>query len=251
MAVLYIVVPCYNEEECLPKTAPVFRAKLRELIAGGKIDAASRVLFVNDGSSDRTWDIIKALHEQDSAFIGLSLSPNRGHQNAVTAGLMQARRAADIAVTIDCDLQDDVNAIDRMVDTHNREGWHLVCGVRDSRASDTFLKRFTARAYYALMNLFGAKLIFDHADFRLMDKVALEKLALYHQEDLFLRGIITRLGLPYTTVTYDRTPRVAGESKYTLKKMLKLARSGLSCSRLHPSDTPRPDDPHIRESLLD
>ena len=251
MAVLYIVVPCYNEEECLPQTAPVFRAKLRELIDGGKIDSASKVLFVNDGSADSTWSIIKSLHEQDPAFCGLSLSPNRGHQNAVTAGLMQARKVADITVTIDCDLQDDVNAIDRMVDKYNTENWHIVCGVRDSRASDSFLKRFTARAYYAIMNLFGAKIVFDHADFRLMDKVALEKLALYHQDDLFLRGIITRLGLPYTTVTYDRTPRVAGESKYTLKKMLKLANSGFSCSKVHPSDTPRPDDPHICESLID
>jgi len=250
MDVLYIVVPCYNEEKCLPRTAPVFRTKLMELMDSGKIALQSRILLVSDGSTDGTWNIIRALHEGDEHFLGLSLYPNRGHQNAVLAGLMEARKIADLTVTIDADLQDDVNAIDRMVDRYH-EGWHIVCGVRDSRASDTFLKRFTARGYYTLMNLFGAKLVYDHADFRLLDKDALDKLALYHGYDLFLRGLITRLGFPVTTVPYDRTPRVAGESKYTLKKMLKLAKSGFSSAKYRPSDTPRPPDPAIQERITD
>lgn len=249
MDILYIVVPCYNEEECLPGTAPVFLQKLKQLIAEGKIAPESRILLVNDGSADSTWDIIARLHAQDKLFAGLNLSPNRGHQNAVMAGLMEARERADAAICIDADLQDDINAIDQMVDKYNN-GAHIVCGVRDRRDTDTFLKRFTARAYYALMNIFGAKLVFDHADFRLMDKEALDRLSLYHGDDLFLRGLATRLCLPLETVVYDRSARTAGESKYTLKKMLKLAISGFSCGKMKPQDTPRPPDAHIREKLF-
>lgn len=249
MDILYIVVPCYNEEECLPRTAPVFLQKLKQLISEGKIAPESRILLVNDGSADRTWDIIRTLHGQDRLFSGLNLSPNRGHQNAVTAGLMEARLRADAALCIDADLQDDINAIDDMVDKF-RAGAHIVCGVRDRRDTDTFLKRFTARAYYALMNLLGAKLIFDHADFRLMDREALDRLARYHGDDLFLRGLTTRLGLPWEITVYDRSARTAGESKYTLKKMIKLAVSGLSCGKRKPADTPRPADPHIVERLF-
>ena len=249
MDTLYIVVPCYNEEDCLPRTAPVFRRKLGELMDAGRISLQSRILLVNDGSSDGTWELIRRLHADDGYFAGLSLSPNRGHQNAVMAGLMEARERADFTITIDCDLQDDINAIDKMVDKY-LAGADVVCGVRDSRATDTFLKRFTARAYYALMNLFGAKLVFDHADFRLMDREALGRLALYHGDDLFLRGLATRLGLPVETVYYDRSVRTAGESKYTLKKMVKLAVSGFSCGRKKPADTPRPADPHISERLF-
>ena len=247
--ILYIVVPCYNEEECLPRTAPVFLKKLDQLMNEGKIALQSRILFVNDGSADRTWDIIRSLHEQDERCCGLSLSPNRGHQNAVMAGLMEAKERADYTITIDADLQDDINAIDKMVDEYIK-GAHIVYGVRDSRATDTFLKRFTARGYYALMNIFGAKLVFDHADFRLMDREALEKLSHYHGDDLFLRGLATRLGYPIIKVSYDRSARTAGESKYTLKKMLKLAASGLSCGRMKPQDTPRPIDLHINERLF-
>lgn len=249
MDILYIVVPCYNEEDCLPGTAPVFLQKLKQIISEGKIAPESRILLVNDGSSDRTWEIIRQLHEQDRLFAGLNLSPNRGHQLAVMAGLMEARERADAAICIDADLQDDIHAIDKMVDKFNA-GAHIVCGVRDRRDTDTFLKRFTARAYYALMNIFGAKLVFDHADFRLMDREALNRLSLYHGDDLFLRGLATRLGLPLETVLYDRSARTAGESKYTLKKMLKLAASGMACGRKKPQDSPRPPDAHIKEKLF-
>ena len=249
MQTLYIVVPCYNEADCLPQTAPVFRQKLGQLMDAGIISPESRVLFVDDGSADGTWELIKKLHEGDCTFAGLRLSPNRGHQNAVMAGLMEAKERADVTVSIDADLQDDIDAIDGMLEKH-AQGYPIVCGVRSSRASDTFLKRFTAQSYYALMNLFGAKLIFDHADFRLMDKKALEKLSLYHGDDPFLRGLTTRLGLNIATVEYVRSPRAVGESKYTLKKMVKLAVRGFTCGLQKPSDTPRPPDPHIAEWLF-
>ncbi|MCD8115676.1 MAG: glycosyltransferase family 2 protein [Oscillospiraceae bacterium] len=248
MRVLYIIVPCYNEGECLPQTAPRLRQKLAGLIEKGVVDPQSRVLLVDDGSADDTWEIIRALHEKDELFSGLRLSPNRGHQNAVMAGLMEAMTLADVTVSIDADLQDDMDAIDEMLEKHGR-GYHIVCGVRNSRATDTFFKRTTARGYYALMNLFGAKIIFDHADFRLMDKAALEKLSYYHGDDLFLRGLATRLGMETATVTYDRTARAVGESKYTLGKMMKLALRGFTCGRCKPEDTPRPPDPHITERL--
>ena len=249
MECLYIVVPCYNEEECLPKTAPVFRQKLADLVRDGLISPESRVLLVDDGSADSTWEIIRSLHGEDSAFSGLRLSPNRGHQNAVMAGLMEARARADVTISIDADLQDDINAMDAMLKKH-AEGFPIVCGVRSRRDTDSFLKRFTAQSYYKIMNLFGAKLIFDHADFRLMDRTALDALARYHDDDPFLRGLTTRLGLPIATAEYVRTPRVAGESKYTLKKMVKLAVRGFTCARCRPKDGPRPPDPHITERLF-
>lgn len=246
MKTLYIVVPCYNEEQCLPLTHPVFLKKLEQLIGDGLVRPDSRVLYVDDGSGDGTWGLIDSYCTQSPLVCGLRLSPNRGHQNAVTAGLMEAKDRADFSISIDADLQDDINAMDAMI-RKAEAGYDLVCGVRDSRATDTFLKRFTARAYYGLMNLLGAKLVFDHADYRLMDRAALEALSLYHGEDLFLRGLVTRLHLPLTTVTYDRAARAAGSSKYTLKKMLKLAMKGLGCRRMKPADTPRPRDPHIAE----
>lgn len=249
MEILYIVVPCYNEADCLPKTAPVFRRKLDELAKAGLILPESRVLLVDDGSTDGTWDFIRSLHEGDPAFSGLRLSPNRGHQNAVMAGLMEAKSRASVTISIDADLQDDINAMDGMMEKH-AQGYHIVCGVRSKRATDTFLKRITAEGYYAVMNLFGAKLIYNHADFRLMDRDALELLARYHGDDLFLRGLTTRLGLPIATVEYERSSRVAGESKYTLKRMLNLAVKGVTCARCKPQDTPRPPDPHIAERLF-
>lgn len=249
MKTLYIIVPCYNEEECLPQTAPVFLKKLKQLMEAGAIGPDSRILLVDDGSADGTWDIIRSLHREDSAFAGLRLSPNRGHQNAVMTGLMTAKDLADMTISIDADLQDDINAMDEMVRKCD-EGFHIVCGVRNSRESDQFLKRFTARAYYRLMNLFGAKIIFDHADYRLMDRKALERMSYYHGDDLFLRGLATRLGLPIATVTYDRTARVAGESKYTLSKMMKLAAKGFTCDRVKPMSTPRPPEEHIAEILI-
>lgn len=249
MKTLYIIVPCYNEEVCLPRTAPVFAAKVKALADTGAVSADSRVLFVDDGSSDRTWELLENLCDKNHLCRALRLSPNRGHQNAVMTGLMVAKDLCDITVTIDADLQDDIHAIDDMVKRH-AEGFPIVCGVRSRRNTDRFLKRFTARTYYRLMNLFGAKIIFDHADFRLMDKTALEKLSHYHGEDLFLRGLATRLGLPIAVVYYDRTARIAGESKYTLRKMMKLAMKGFTCDRVKPQDTPRPPEPFIAEKIL-
>ena len=186
----FIVVPCYNEEEVLPETMRRLRAKLVSLMDRGFAAPTSRILFIDDGSADRTWEMIKSAHEEDNIFTGLSLDRNRGHQTALTEGLMAARAERAVAVSIDADLQDDVDAI--------------VCGVRASRETDTFLKRTTARGYYRIMRMLGSSLIYDHADFRLMGPEALDALALYHGDDLFLRGLITRLGFPCETVSYDR-----------------------------------------------
>lgn len=240
---LYFVVPCYNEEEALPLTAPVFLAKLLALCPEG------RVVLVDDGSADGTWAIIRSLCEKDPHFSGLRLGRNRGHQNAVTAGLMWARRRCGAAVTIDADLQDDIDAVDEMWEKY-RAGANIVCGVRCDRSSDTFLKRTTARGYYTLMKLLGSDLIYDHADFRLMDTKALAALSRYREDDLFLRGLVNRLGCRVETVEYVRRAREAGESKYTLKKMVKLAMKGFACGRLRPADTERPElDPYIAEVL--
>ena len=249
MKTLYIIVPCYNEEECLPGTSPVFLKKVRSLMDTGAVSPESRVLFVDDGSADGTWELLKQYCAESPLCAALRLSQNRGHQNAVMTGLMVAKDLCDITVTIDADLQDDINAIDEMV-KKNGDGYPIVCGVRSRRNTDRFLKRFTARAYYRLMNLLGAKIIFDHADFRLMDKIALERLSHYHGEDLFLRGLATRLGLPIATVYYDRTARMAGDSKYTLHKMMKLALKGFTCGRMKPLDNPRPPERFIGEALL-
>ena len=246
LPILYFVIPCYNEEEALPLTAPVFRKKLSDL--EGRIAPESRILLVDDGSKDTTWEIIRKLHEEDGHFSGLRLGRNRGHQNALTAGLMWARDKCDITVSIDADLQDDIDAVDAMVEKYE-EGCGIVCGVRASRATDTFLKRTTARGYYALMKLFGSDLIYDHADYRLMDRASLEALSLYHGDDLFLRGLVNRLGAKVGTVTYDRRAREAGESKYTLKKMLKLALKGMECGRRKPETVFRPPDPAVAEIL--
>ena len=248
MDILYIVVPCYNEEECLPRTAPLFLAKLKSLTEKGLCDEQSRILLVNDGSGDATWTLMQQLHAQDGHFIALDLEPNGGHQKAVMAGLRDAMTRADVTISIDADLQDDINAMDEMLEAYHK-GAALVCGVRRSRSTDKFLKRFTARAYYWLMNVCGAKLIFDHADYRLMSREAVEKLMHFHTEHLFLRGMITRLGLPWEKVYYDRAERMAGESKYTLKKMLGLARDGFRCGKMKPEAELRPEDPRIAARL--
>ena len=248
LPILYIVVPCYNEEEALPLSAPVFRKKLGDLIDAGAIAPESRIVLVDDGSKDATWSIIRSLHESDTHFTGLRQIRNRGHQNALTAGLMWSRTRCDITVSIDADLQDDIDAMDKMIEKY-KEGCGIVCGVRASRATDTFLKRTTARAYYGLMKLFGSDLIYDHADYRLMDTAALEALSHYHGDDLFLRGLVNRLGAKVGTVSYDRRAREAGESKYTLKKMLKLALKGMECGRKKPERTSRSDDAVIAEAL--
>ena len=243
---LYIVVPCYNEEEALPLTAPVFARKLTQL--GERIHPDSRIVLVDDGSADATWSIIRSLHESDPRFSGIRLSRNRGHQNALTAGLMWAKDRCDITISIDADLQDDIDAMDAMLDQY-AAGCGIVCGVRADRSTDTFLKRTTARGYYTMMRLFGSDLIYDHADYRLMDAAALEALSHYHGDDLFLRGLITRLGSKIGTVSYDRRAREAGESKYTLKKMVKLAVKGMECGRRKPSAVPRTADPFVAEIL--
>ena len=245
--VLYIVVPCYNEEDALPLSAPVFGRKLSDL--ADRISPDSRIVLVDDGSADATWEIIRTLHESDPRFSGIRLGCNRGHQNALTAGLMWAKDRCDVTISIDADLQDDIDAMDEMLRQYTQEGCGIVCGVRDDRSTDTFLKRTTARGYYTLMRLLGSDLIYDHADYRLMDKASLEALSRYHGDDLFLRGLITRLGARIGTVRYDRRAREAGESKYTLKKMVKLAVKGMECGRQKPRAVSRPSDPHIAEVL--
>jgi glycosyltransferase involved in cell wall biosynthesis len=250
MHTLYFVVPCYNEHDALPESARIMRQKLLSLIDAGKIAPDSRLLFVDDGSEDDTWDIIDRLHGENECVDGVRLSQNRGHQNALMAGLVTAVKYADATVSMDADLQDDIDAVDEMVDKYNA-GCPIVCGVRRRRDSDTFLKRVTARGYYAVMNLCGAKIIYDHADFRLMSREAVERLCCYGTEDLFLRGLVTRLGLPIEKVRYDRFPRTAGESKYTLKKMLHLAMRGFSCGKMQPADCPQIGQLYIKQVLHD
>ena len=224
---LYIVVPCYNEEEVLPETARRLRVKMTALTEAGKIAPDSRVLFVNDGSKDRTWDIIRSLHESDPLFSGLDLSRNRGHQNALLAGLMTAKDRCDMAISMDADLQDDIDAVDEMVDKY-RDGCDIVYGVRSSRTTDTFFKRFTAESFYRLMNFLGANVVFNHADYRLLSRRALEGLAQFKEVNLFLRGIVPMIGYRTDTVEYARGERFAGESKYPLKKMLSFAMEGIT-----------------------
>ena len=239
MKKLYIIIPCYNEEDCLPKTAPIFLKKLSDLINANLISEDSMILFVNDGSSDSTWNVIELLSQKNNHFCGIGFDINRGHQNAITAGMMEAiDKRCDITVTIDVDLQDDIDAVDRMIELYY-SGTEIVCGVRDSRKTDSFMKRFTARSYYRIMNVFGARLIYDHADYRLMSADAVERLLHYHENPLFIRGLVTRLGKPIGKVMYDRSERAVGKSKYTIKKMLKLAASGISCNRMKPMPTIR------------
>jgi glycosyltransferase involved in cell wall biosynthesis len=230
---LYIVVPCYNEEEVLPETARRLGDKLRALISAGKISPQSRVLFVNDGSKDRTWEVIQALHRENGLFCGADLSRNRGHQNALLAGLMTARERADMVVSMDADLQDDVDAVDAMVDKY-LDGVDIVYGVRSSRKTDTFFKRTTAEAFYRMMDLLGAETVFNHADYRLMSKRALDGLAQFTEVNLFLRGIVPMIGYRTDTVEYERGERFAGESKYPLKKMLGFALEGVTSLSVKP-----------------
>ena len=244
----FIIVPCYNEEEVLPVTTLRLGECLAELAARGYASDDSRVLFVDDGSADRTWELIRDANERDARFAGLRLDRNRGHQTALTEGLMCARERRAVSVSIDADLQDDVRAIYAMAEKR-AAGAHIVCGVRASRATDTFMKRNTARAYYKIMRLLGSSLIYDHADFRLMGPEALDALALYHGDDLFLRGLITRLGYPCETVSYDRAERFAGESKYTLRKMLKLAAKGFTSGRMKPLSVAREPYGHTKELI--
>lgn len=248
MNTIYLVVPCYNEHEALPLTAPVMLEKLRALSEAGKISPRSGVLFVDDGSADDTWEIIKSLREGDGRVSGLRLSRNRGHQNALMAGIVTAMDWSDATVSMDADLQDDIDAVDEMV-TKFAGGCPIVCGVRSRRDTDSFLKRVTARGYYGLMNLCGAGIIYDHADFRLLSREAVRRLCRYGTEDLFIRGLITRLELPIGKVYYARAARAAGESKYTLRKMFHLALRGFSCGRMRPAPEMEVGELYIAEVL--
>ena len=230
---LYIVIPCYNEEEVLPITAPQFLAKLRQLSEAGKIAENSRILFVDDGSKDRTWEIISGLAAQDAHFIGIRQSRNRGHQNAVLAGLMEAKDVCDITISIDCDGQDDLNAMDEMVDCWY-DGCHIVYGVRKSRETDTFFKRTTAQGFYKLLHFFGVESVYNHADYRLVSRQALQAFGEFEEVNLFLRGMFPLVGFKSTSVYYDRQERLAGESKYPLSKMLNLAIDGITSLSVKP-----------------
>ena len=226
--ILWIVIPCYNEQEVLPITAPQFLQKVRDLAAAGLVSDKSRVCFVNDGSRDATWRLICDFAEADEHYIGISQSRNRGHQAAVLAGLMEAKaNGADVTISIDCDGQDDIDAMDEMVRKY-LDGAEVVYGVRSRRDTDTFFKRFTAEGFYHLMNLLGADIVFNHADYRLISSRVLESFADYHEVNLFLRGLVPLVGYPSATVAYERHERLAGESHYPLSKMLGLAFDGIT-----------------------
>lgn len=231
--ILWIVIPCYNEQAVLPVTAPLFLKELTDLTVSGKISDQSRILFVNDGSKDDTWKIICDLAGQDPHFIGIAQSRNRGHQNAVLAGLMEAREKCDITVSIDCDGQDDIEAMGAMVDAY-LDGAEVVYGVRSKRDTDTFFKRFTAEGFYKLLNRMGAEVVFNHADYRLISARVLQEFADFHEVNIFLRGMIPLVGFKSTSVYYERHERMAGESHYPLRKMLALAFDGITSLSVKP-----------------
>ena len=230
---LYIVIPCYNEEAVLPITATLFRDKLLSLSSQGKISPDSRVLFVNDGSKDSTWNLICQLAKEDEHYEGICLSRNRGHQNALLAGLMEAKDKCDITISIDCDGQDDINAMDEMVDEY-LSGAEIVYGVRSKRETDTFFKRFTAESFYKLMKWMGADTVFNHADYRLVSSRALKEFSNFKEVNIFLRGMFPLVGFKSTCVYYERHERIAGESHYPLKKMLALAFDGITSLSIRP-----------------
>lgn len=231
--VLYIVIPCYNEEQVLPITCSMFLEKIKSLVQKEKISDESRILFVNDGSKDKTWEIIKQLAKEDYHYKGISQSRNRGHQNAVLAGLMEAKDVCDITISIDCDGQDDINAMDAMVDAY-LDGCEIVYGVRSRRDTDTFFKRFTAEGFYKVMNWMGAEVVFNHADYRLVSSRVLQEFANYKEVNIFLRGMFPLVGFKSTSVYYERHERIAGESHYPLSKMLALAFDGITSLSVKP-----------------
>ena len=231
--ILYIVVPCYNEQAVLPITAPMFLEKLISLRDAGMISDLSRVLFVNDGSRDGTWDIIRSLAESDEHYLGMSQSRNRGHQSTLLAGLMEAKERCDITISIDCDGQDDLDAMDKMVQEY-LGGCDIVYGVRTSRRTDSFFKRTTAQGYYKFLSAMGADIVYNHADYRLISSRALHELARFGEVNLFLRGMVPLVGFKSTTVGYVRSERLAGESHYPLKKMLALAADGVTSLSVKP-----------------
>lgn len=231
--VLYLVVPCYNEEAVLPETEKELTEKLKNMIVSGIVSEKSRIVFVDDGSKDKTWEMIETYHRQNPMISGIKLSRNRGHQFAVLAGLMTVKDMCDMTITMDADLQDDVDVLDKFVEEYEN-GCEIVYGVRNSRETDTFFKRFTAESFYKLMSLLGADIVYNHADYRLMSKTALSTLSEYQEENLFLRGIVPLLGYRSGVVEYSRKKRFAGESKYPLKKMLAFAIDGITSFSIKP-----------------
>lgn len=231
--ILYIVVPCYNEQEVLDETASRLKLKLESLKSSGTISQNSRIMFVDDGSRDSTWQIIEALHESEKTFSGLKLSRNKGHQNALLAGLMAAKEKADVVISMDADLQDDIDAVDAMLEKYF-EGFGIVYGVRSDRTSDSAFKRATAQGFYKLMSFLGADVVYNHADYRLMSRAALEGLSGFREVNLFLRGIVPLIGYKTATVEYTRGERFAGESKYPFKKMLAFAFDGITSFSVRP-----------------
>ena len=231
--ILYLVIPCYNEQEVLPETSRRLKEKMESLMDRNMISRDSKIMFVNDGSKDRTWEMIEELHDQDPLYQGVKLSRNRGHQNALLGGLMTAKEYADMVISLDADLQDDIDVIDQSVEKYY-EGCDIVYGVRSARTTDTFFKRFTAEGFYKIINLMGGEVVFNHADYRLMSKRALNELANYKEVNLFLRGIVPMIGFKTDVVTYERHERLAGESKYPLKKMLALAVDGITSLSIKP-----------------
>lgn len=233
MTKLYLAIPCYNEEEVLRDSAEKLKNKYKSMISEEKISSDSKIVFIDDGSKDNTWSIIEELHYENPVFQGIKLSRNRGHQNALLCGLMTLKDKADAVISIDADLQDDINAFDEMVAKYEN-GCDVVYGVRSKRETDTFFKRFTAEAFYKILNKMGAKVIFNHADFRLMSKRALEAFSLYKETNIFLRGMVPLIGYKSDIVKYERSERLAGESKYPLKKMLALAWEGITSMSIQP-----------------
>lgn len=231
--ILYLVVPCYNEEEVLIETSRRLFGKINKMINEEKISKKSKILFVNDGSKDKTWDMIEELYNKNSIFSGVNLSRNRGHQNALLAGLMVAKEYADMVISLDADLQDDIDVIEKFVEEYY-SGSDIVYGVRSSRKTDTFFKRTTALGFYKFMDKLGVNVVYNHADYRLMSKRALEALAEFKEVNLFLRGIVPLIGYKYSIVEYERHERFAGESKYPLKKMLAFAIDGITSFSVKP-----------------
>ena len=233
MIKLFLVIPCYKEQEVLPETSARLKRKMQQMIEQNRISPASRVVFVNDGSTDKTWEMIQELHKEDRLFSGIDLSRNRGHQNALLAGLMTVKDIADVTISMDADVQDDIDAIDQMLDQYFN-GCDIVYGVRSKRQTDTFFKRFTAESFYHLMRWLGADIVFNHADYRLMSQRALQGLSQFKEVNLFLRGLVPLVGYRSGIVTYERHERFAGESKYPLKKMLAFAVEGITALSTRP-----------------
>lgn len=231
--ILNLVIPCYNEEEALPITRYELDKKMKDLMDKGLISKSSKVVLVNDGSKDKTWDIIEEIHRENKMYVGINLSRNRGHQNALLAGLMYAKDNSDISISMDADLQDDINVIDDMIKKYNN-GADVVYGVRSSRERDTAFKKFTAEGFYKFMKIMGVEIVFNHADCRLMSKRALEGLSEFKEVNLFLRGIVPQVGYKTDIAYYERNKRVAGESKYPLKKMLSFAIDGITSFSIKP-----------------